>query len=344
VLKLVLNSIYGVFAQKYSPLFDIDHSASITLTGQAVAKQAPDIVLEYARGRGFAGDKKELYRYGDTDSAYFSVEPVLKTLGLNLTTDNKITDEARVVIKEIDNFLNSKITEWANTELKSVDPRFVFKQETICDVALFDAKKRYILHVIEQEGRIPKKPFKYVGVEIARSTYSKEVKELIKSVIEFVMLAQDKKQADTIFKKAHTDFCNMPVENISIRSKISDYEKYEAKIDSYGQVGKGTTLQAKSAIHYNKLLKHFKLDHIYQPIGSAVKIKYFYTLKNAFNFKSIAFMENYPRELYEQVKPDYQMMFDKIVAPPLERFYDCIGWRLPQTGKEIQTDLFDLFG
>jgi DNA polymerase elongation subunit (family B) len=344
VFKLILNSIYGVFAQKYSPLFDIDHSASITLTGQTVAKQAPEIVLDYARKRGFNGKKEELYRYGDTDSAYFSVEPILKTLNLQLLQNNQITPEARRVIQEIDKYLNEQITIWAQKELKSTDARFVFKQETICDVALFDQKKRYILHVIDQEGKIPKKPFKYVGVEIARSTISKEVKELIKSVIEFAMLAQDKKKADAIFKKAHEDFCNMPVEDISIRTKISDYEKYEAKIDQYGQCGKGTTLQAKSAIHFNKLLKHFKLDHIYESIGSAMKLKYFYTSKNAFNFKSMAFMEKYPIELLEHVKPDYQTMFDKIVSPPLERFYDCIGWRLPQTGREVQTDLFDLFG
>lgn len=343
VLKLILNSIYGVFAQKYSPLFDIDHSASITLTGQTVAKQAPEIVLEYARQQGFTGKKEELYRYGDTDSAYFSIEPILNTLNINLQENSTITADARRVIKEIDVYLNEQIKIWAVKELKTSDPRFVFKQETICDVAMFDAKKRYILHIIDKEGKKPKKPFKYVGVEIARSTISKEVKELIKNVIEFVMLAQDKKKADEIFKKAHVDFCNMPVENISIRTKISDYEKYEAKIDEHGQIGKGTTLQARSAIHYNKLLKQFKLDHVYEPIGSAMKLKYFYTSKNHFNYKSIAFTEKYPLELAEHVKPDYQMMFDKIVAPPLERFYDCIGWRLPQTGREPQTDLFDLF-
>jgi DNA polymerase elongation subunit (family B) len=344
VFKLILNSIYGVFAQKYSPLFDIDHSASITLTGQTVAKQAPEIVLDYARQRGFTGKKEELYRYGDTDSAYFSVEPILQALNLQLVKEGKITPEARQVIQEIDKYLNEQIIIWAQKELKSNDARFVFKQETICDVALFDQKKRYILHVIDQEGKIPKKPFKYVGVEIARSTISKEVKGLIKSVIEFAMLAQDKKKADAIFKQAHEDFCNMPIEDISIRTKISDYEKYEAKIDQFGQCGKGTTLQARSAIHFNKLLKHFKLDHIYESIGSAMKLKYFYTSKNAFNFKSMAFMEKYPPELSEHVRPDYQTMFDKIVSPPLERFYDCIGWRLPQTGKEVQTDLFDLFG
>jgi hypothetical protein len=309
-----------------------------------VAKQAPEIVLDYARQRGFTGKKEELYRYGDTDSAYFSIEPIFKTLNINLRENGKITEDARRVIKEIDVYLNEQIKIWAVKELKTTDPRFVFKQETVCDVAMFDAKKRYILHIIDKEGKVPKKPFKYVGVEIARSTISKEVKELIKNVIEFVMLAQDKKKADEIFKKAHVDFCNMPIENISIRTKISDYEKYEAKIDEHGQIGKGTTLQARSAIHYNKLLKHFKLDHVYESIGSAMKLKYFYTSKNAFNYKSIAFTEKYPLELAEHVKPDYQMMFEKIVAPPLERFYDCIGWRLPQTSKEAQTDLFDLFG
>ena len=311
---------------------------------RSVAKQAPEIVLDYARQRGFMGKKGDLYRYGDTDSAYFSIEPILNTLNINLQENGKITEGARKVIGEIDVYLNEQIKIWARKELKVSDPRFVFKQETICDVALFDAKKRYILHIIDKEGKIPKKPFKYVGVEIARSTISKEVKELIKSVIESAMMAQDKKKADTIFKKAHEDFCSMPVENISIRTKISDYEKYEAKIDAFGQIGKGTTLQAKSAIHFNKLLKHYKLDHQYESIGSAMKLKYFYTSKNAFNYKSMAFMERYPTELYEHVKPDYQTMFDKIVSPPLERFYDCIGWRLPQTGREVRTDLFDLFG
>jgi len=343
VFKLILNSIYGVFAQKYSPLFDIDHSASITLTGQTVAKQAPEIVLKYARQKGFTGKKEDLYRYGDTDSAYFSVEPIFKVLNINLTERGKITTQAREVIKEIDTYLNQEIKIWAKEELKVNDPRFVFKQETVCDVALFDAKKRYILHVIDKEGKPPKKPFKYVGVEIARSTISKEVKELIKSVIEFAMLAPDKKKADEIFKKAHEDFCHMPIEKISIRTKISDYEKYEAKLDSFGHVGKGTTLQARSAIYFNKLLKHFKVDHVYEPIGSAMKIKYFYAYKNIFNYKSMAFVEKYPTEFLEHIKPDYQLMFDKIVAPPLERFYDCVGWRLPQTGKEVQTDLFDLF-
>jgi hypothetical protein len=36
-------------------------------------------------------------------------------------------------------------------------------------------------------------------------------------------------------------------------------------------------------------------------------------------------------------------MFGKIVVPPIEAVYDAINWRLPMIGKEVQTDLFDLF-
>lgn len=343
VLKLVLNSIYGVFAQKFSPLFDIDHSASITLTGQAVAKQAPEILYQYALNKGFNGEKKEIYKYGDTDSCYFSIEPILKVLNIQLLKDNKVTKEARSLIKEIDIHLNSEIISWAQQELKSKDARFVFKQETICDVASFQEKKRYILHVIEQEGKKPKKPFKYVGVEVARSSISKPVKQLIQKVIELAMLSRDKKKADEIYRLAYEEFCSMPTEEVSIRSKITDYEKQEAKLDEHGFVGKGTPLHAKSAIYYNKLLKKHGLDNKYEPLGSGMKIKYFYAAKNIYNYKSMAFSEKFPAELSDLIKIDYQTMFDKIVAPPLKRFYECLEWRIPQVGKEVQTDLFDLF-
>lgn len=344
VFKLVLNSIYGVFAQKYSPLFDIDHSASITLTGQAVAKHAADIVFKYALSKGFDGEKNKIYKYGDTDSCYFSIEPILQVLGVKLLKENKITPEARQIIKEIDEFLNKEIIIWAKEEFKSTDARFVFKQEAVCDVAFFQEKKRYILHVIEQEGKKPKKAFKYVGVEVARSSFSTQVKNLIRSVIEHAMLSRDKKEADNIYHKSYDEFCKMPAENISIRQKISDYEKQEAKLDDHGAIGKHTPLHAKSAIYYNNLLKKYKLDNRYESIGSGMKIKYFYTQRNPFNYKSMGFLDVYPPELNEIVKVDYETMFHKTVSPPILRFYESIGWRLPQVGKEIQTDLFDLFG
>ena len=157
------------------------------------------------------------------------------------------------------------------------------------------------------------------------------------------MLSLDQNKSNTSFREAYEKFKAMPVEDVALRSKISDIEKYENKMGDHGEIGKGTPIHVRSALHFNHLLKHFKLETKYESIVSGIKIKYFYASKNSFNYRSIAFIDKFPKELNIKIQPNYQLMFDKLVAPPLERVYDCIGWKLPQTGMEIQTDLFDLF-
>ena len=343
VYKLVLNSIYGTFAQLYSPLFDIDHSASITQTGQTVVKQAADIVYDYALTKGFKGNKSLIYKYSDTDSIYISIEPLLEHLGYNLlNSDNTLTKESKCLIDEIDEALNREIIGWAKINLKSSDPRFVFKRETICDKALFLEKKRYILHVLDQEGHKPDKPFKYVGVEVARSSIAKEVKSLIKEVIEAVVLTADKKRCNEMYNQAYESFCKLSPGIIAKRVKITDLEKYETKMVD-NKIAKGTPNHVKGAIYFNNLLKKYEIDNIYESIGSGMKVKTFYVNKNPFNYKSLAFIDSIPPQIAEIIKPDYQKMFEKNVVPPIESVYNCVNWHLPSVGQTMQTDLFDLF-
>ncbi len=64
--KILLNSIYGVFANRHGPLYDIDCAGSITLTGQAVIKEASDIIDKYVTDKyGVTGS---ITHYNDTDS------------------------------------------------------------------------------------------------------------------------------------------------------------------------------------------------------------------------------------------------------------------------------------
>ncbi len=343
VYKILLNSIYGVFAQKYSPLFDIDHAASITLTGQASSKEAADIVMKYTTSKGFDFKKEEIYKYGDTDSAYISIKPILDYYKIELAKDGKVTPEAKQIIKEIGEFINKKINEWAIDDLKSIDPRFVFKQEAISDIAVFMEKKMYILHLLELDGMAPSKPFKYTGVSVVKSIYSDSVKKLIKEVLESAILAQDKTKADKILRDAYDKFCKMSIEEVSYRSKISDYEKYARMVDSYGKTGKGTTIQGKSAIAFNRMLKHFDLEAKYESIGNGTHIKYFDLLKNQFNYQTIGFIDVFPKELYPYFSVDYKDMFNKTVCKSIEQLYECLNWTVPSITSARTTDLFELF-
>jgi len=340
--KLILNSVYGVFGQVYSPFYDIDHAASITLTGQSVVKQAADIVYDYVKGDGIACQKKDIYKYGDTDSAYFSIQPVLDHYNVKLHEEGKITDEARKVIKDFGDHLNKTIIEWSKIELKSTDPRFVFKQESVCDVAVFMEKKRYVLHVLESEGVIPKNPFKYTGVEVVKSTYSEEVKNLIKKVYESAILSQSKDIANKILKEAYDTFCGFSINDVAFRTKITNLEKQTNKIND-GKLGSNTPVHAAASIHYNYMLRHLGISNKYQSITSGTKVKWFYPSRNQFNYKSMAFLEDFPDEMKEIFPVNYAGMFQKTVLSPIEKLYDCIGWHVPQITNETHTDLIELF-
>jgi DNA polymerase elongation subunit (family B) len=343
VYKTLLNSIYGVFSNIYSPLFDIEHAESVTLTGQAVVKTGAKIVHEYAVGKGFDGNLHDICVYSDTDSVYFSFSKLFAKNGITLSNkDGEITPEANQLIKDIGADLNTKINEWAKAELKTIDPRYFFKREKICDVALLQAKKYYILHILDSEG-VPTNEFLYKGIEIATSKISKEIKQMLKNVVESAILSKDRNKAGQLFQDSYEEFCKLPVDAIATRKKVNNYKKYEGMIQESGEVGKGTPGHTKAAIHFNTLLEKLNLTNKYHTIQTGTTIKVFYCKKNKYNYDVLAFGDEFPQEIQEYIKPDYKMMFEKNVMPVVTRIFEIIGWPTPAIGCQEHTDLIDLF-
>lgn len=339
VIKLTLNSMYGVMQNKYSPFADTENASSITLTGQSVVKMGGTIVDEYVKRE--YGIDESLILAGDTDSNYITIQPILDKLKIPLHVDKSVTEEAHKIVDDLEKIINKEILDWARSDLNSNDPRFEFKREAIADVGTFLQKKRYIIHILDEEG-IACDKFKYVGVEVARSTTPKTIKEFIKKTIETAFLTQDTKKTNDVFRECYENFKKLNVVEAAFRKSVKDYEKYSSNA-SLNKFEKGTPCHVKASIAYNLLLKEYKILSKYEPIKSAQKIKYFYLNKNPYNLDAIAFINDFPKE-FEKLKMDYDKMFEKIVVPPIENVYDAIGWRLPQMGKEVQTDLFDLFG
>lgn len=337
-LKILLNSIYGTFANKHSAFMDIDNASSITLTGQAVAKAGGHIINQYAKDT-FKIDES-LILSGDTDSLYITIQPILNKLGINLAKDCVIDPNVHTIVDAIDKHLGEKILDWAREELNSADPRFVFKREAIADVGSFLMKKRYILRILDEEG-VPMNKFKYVGVELARSTTPKPVKAIIQKTIETAFLTKDVKKTNEVFREAYDLFKNLNISEASFRKAVKEPDKYTAGA-SLTKFNKGTPCHVKAALAYNFLLEKLNLTKKYESIKSGQKVKFFYAAKNPYGLDAIAFNGDYPTE-FTNITIDYDKMFNKIVAPPIESVYEAIGWHLPIIGKEVQTDLFELF-
>lgn len=342
VYKVILNSIYGVFSQIYSPLFDIDHAESVTLSGQAVVKEGANIIYNHAKTLGFTGTEQDICIYQDTDSEFFSFKEIFALKNIELKNDGEISKEAHALIEDFGKVLNKEINEWASKEFNSIDSRYFFKREKICDVVLLQKKKFYILHILDKEG-VKTNKFEYKGIEVAKSILSKPVKNLIKEVIESAIISKNRKAANKIFQEGYEKFNQMSPEDISLRKNVNNYEKYNNLIDDRKQFGKGTPNHVKAAINYNNLIEKLKLTDRYAKINSGEKIKVMYCLKNALNYANIAFTNEFPKEFSAYIKPDYRTMFDKNVTPVISRVFSIVGWPTPVVGSEQLTDLNELF-
>lgn len=276
------------------------------------------------------------------NSCYFTIMPALKAKGTQLLKEkNKLSKEAYDLVKEVDKHLNKEINIWAKINLNSVDPRFVFKREVICDAGLFfNAKKRYVLHILDDQGKTKEK-FKYTGVEIARSTISSSTKDLIRSIVETAVETRDVAKTNAKITEAYEAYKLLPINEAAFRSGMTDYDKFAENSEAL-KIAKGTPIHVKSAIYYNELVKAHNIVNKYESITSGMKIKYFYAQKNKLGIPSIAFINDYPKEF--DIKIDIDKMFSKTVLVFIKKVYDVIGWRMPNPTLETACDLFELFG
>ena len=357
-LKILMNSLYGTFGNQYSVLYDLDLVGSITLTGQESNLQSSIAVKNFVKEKyNFTDD---LMVYGDTDSIYITLRPLLNHLGYTLTTSEEriegkameITPEAMKIIEELGGEMNPQngaitkhLTKWALKSMNSLDPRFEFKREKISKRGIFlNAKKRYIIQVIDNEG-MPiavgsKKEFSYTGGEIVSATHAKELQNIIKHVINTMIISKDMTISNDAVMEGYSEFCKLSPEILSKRQAIKDLKKYEKNANGF-QIGKGTTQNAKASLLYNHLLDHLTITSKYEKIKSGDKVKILYVGKNRFGIAYVGFKDKLPKEF--GMEPDYRLLYLKNVHVAISRIFDAVDWSLIDPTKHYECDILAEF-
>jgi DNA polymerase elongation subunit (family B) len=347
-IKILMNTVYGYFGNKHSPLGDDDLANSITLTGQAVIKESNRILTEYIKSNTNLTDEflkeNSPIIYNDTDSSYISIKHLVEANKIPIFTKNgDVAPEYYKVVEDIEEHLNKKITIWGKSALGSKDCRLVFKREAIADVGLFLAKKRYVLHTLDVEG-IPGKKFKYTGVEVVRTTMPTPIKPYVKKIIETMLLSKDYTETNKVFNETYEIFKKLPLEDIAFVMGVKGYEKYANQSNGF-ETAKRMPKHVKAAYHHNILLDRFGIERKYEKITSGDKIRYFHVKKpNSFGLSVIGYKYYYPKEFQSIFEIDYETMFEKIIFSVIERFYEAVNWTVKKPGNDAQIDLFDLLG
>ena len=343
--KIHLNSLYGYMLNKYAPLGDEDIGTSVTLTGQAVIKQSKIILMDYFRKLVPDISDEELdrsYIYSDTDSNYLSLS-ISEKLGIPILIDGKINPDFYNFCDEIENHINTELTTWASKNLKSNDPRFVFKRESICDKGAFLGKKYYALHVLDDEGAEVNK-FKYKGVDVVKTTMPKKVKPYVKKVIEHMIMTQSLKETNDLFNEAYAEFKKLPITDIAKISGMNNFDEYSARCNGMNTV-KGMPSHLKAAYYHDLIVEQNGWGSKYDKFKSGDKVKMVYVKKpNKYNLEMIGFKGEWPTEFDNIFTVDYEKMFGKIFYAAIERFYEAVGWKLRKPSENLTVELEDLFG
>ena len=327
-VKVLMNSLYGVFGWDRFRLYDREMSAGVTSTNREVIDFTADVTAEV----GYE------VTYGDTDSVMLSLGDLAKGDAIDASF-------------EIEDHINDRYDDFARDRLNAEDHRFQIEFEKLYR-RFFQAgkKKRYAGHIIWKEGK-DVDDIDITGFEYKRSDIAQITKEVQQHVIETIVtgddIDEDLEAIETYLTDVIDDFLagELSVEEVGIPGGIGK------RLDAY----ETPTAQVRGAQYANELLG--------TNFGSGSKPKRLYLKKvhpdfwermesergldpqrgglyGEFKRDPDVICFEYADQIPDEFEIDWEKMLDKTLKGPIERVIEALGtsWEEVKTGQE-QTGL-----
>ena len=343
VKKLNLNSLYGLFSSKYSPICDVDCGEAITSSGRVIIQESMKFVNKYLNEiNGEKSDETDWLMLGDTDSLYADVSQIVKkTLGK--IPDKWTVSQTNKVCNVIDNTLTKAINDNCKVIAKkcflSNDCYIEFKREKFCSHALVCAKKNYMLRVLNNEG-VNEVKWVSKGIQIKKSALPFKIKEALRIAVESGLIenwtsAQFRDYACEVFN----DMKNWDYLDFTKSLGYNTEKVFRKPFDKTGV----SSAPAIAVNYYNDLIKELKLTKKYYPIRVGDRFRQICIKpNNPWHIDYIAFTEKFPEEFKKYLEIDYQACFEKFFLKPLDHFMKIFKWNTPDVGKQIKYSIDDL--
>jgi DNA polymerase elongation subunit (family B) len=220
-----------------------------------------------------------------------------------------------------------------------------FELEKISESIINIAKKKYIQHIIHEDG-VDFNPMSYIfpkGVELVRSSTPLFARNKIVDIVKYLFLNPDSfniKELIKLVKNLRKEFELADIDDIAMQSSCSNYDN--KIIDDKNlplQYVSGAHFAVKSSAYYNYLLyKNKPLQDKYEFIKSGTKIKY-YTCKNKSINDSFAYMRgSFPIEFAPEIDMDIQ--FSKAILSPINSIIEPLGMPTITDRLSVIMDIF----
>lgn len=233
-------------------------------------------------------------------------------------------------------------------ESYGVKNREDFELERISESIINIAKKKYIQHIVYEDG-IPFDRLTYIfpkGVELVRSSTPAFARDKIVEIVKYLFSHPDTfniKDLLKLVKNLRKEFELADIDDICMQSSVSKYE--EKVLDDREKLNfvSGAHFAVKAAAYYNWLLhKEKSLQFKYEFIKSGAKIKYYHCKNKRMNDMFAYIRGSYPMEMAPEV--DYDLQFAKSILSPINSIIEPLG--LPEITHRLSVvmDIFASFG
>lgn len=276
---------------------------------------------------GFEPVHLDLLVAGDTDSSMFSLEK-----HFDETADiDQVCQYADSIAKKV----NNSFPEFVKRAFNCPDDRKHTVQtdrEIVSDKSLFLTKKRYIMHVVDKEGkRVDEK--KIMGVELKKSDTSEAAKQILTDLVDWILDGVPSDEIRQRIKKIRISFADRSLQNIARPISVKGLRKYEEELRTTGSM-KGFPYQARAAMYYNSLCS--PSDEKIKPTDKIGVLN----IKHP-EYKNIAFpidLDELPAFMYTVVY-DYDLMYQKTFTK-IENYLSSLGWDIKGLKDQIKKELF----
>lgn len=320
--KILINSLYGACGNKHFILYNKEIAKAITSNSRFYINLMSKNINNYLCDLCGNGN---YIKYGDTDSNYVQVPPKIC---------EKLPKDPQLATDIIDKFIETKIQPVINSssqELGSIfnaldASRISAKREAIASSAVFVAKKRYFMKVIDSEGVRFSEPYlKTMGIDIVRSSTPAFSKKYLKKSVNIILESTEEELKEWL-KNVRSLYLDQNLMDIAKISSVSS-SKYKLGID------KSIPINSRAFLVSNHYINSLNTGE-FQPLELGEKVRMLY-LREPNPLKSNIFAFN--NEKFANVFKDYidwDTNFNKFFLKPLEIMTDPLNYNLH---KETET-------
>lgn len=280
----------------------------------------------------------------DTDSAYFSLTPLLAKMYPNHEQMDR-SEKVEILLK-----FSKVIQKAANANLNNISANlfnihgkhyFELKQEVIAEAAYWSGKRRYAMYIINKEG-LPIEEFDIKGLDLMKSNFPPHFRKFGESVIKNILFGAKPEDINKDIQDFKQTLTKIDYKHLLKPTGLKKLDEYLGEKPAPGQIfstlKSRTPINTRAAVYYNDIIRFKGLNTKYPEFRIGDKMYYAYLKKNPYQINIIGLNGyNDPEELVELVETyiDRELLFDSVLKNKLENLYTDIKWDFPSLNPNV---------